>query len=174
VTTALALSALAFFDCLLAGFRAAAGRDGRLDKRAYYVSAVARAGGWGLLLIGANALVAAALCFAAPDPTAAFGSLVSAGRLLVGLYGAFAAAVLAAFALYLAPVADLRVLANVLVFGPLTLARSWVIAGGLLYVALRVPDLRVAMMAASAGASTLAFEGFLRRRNPERSPGYAP
>jgi hypothetical protein len=30
------------------------------------------------------------------------------------------------------------------------------------------------MMAASAGASTLAFEGFLRRRNPERSPGYAP
>jgi hypothetical protein len=78
--------------------------------------------------------------------------------------------VLAAFALYLAPFDDVRVLANVLVFGPLTLARRWVIVAGLVYAVLRVPDVRVAVMACCAGTTMLSFEPLLRRRYPPILP----
>src|SRR5690606_19462285 len=46
LSVAAALGVLALVDCMLAGFRAAAGRDGRLRKARYYVGAVARAAAW--------------------------------------------------------------------------------------------------------------------------------
>ena len=75
---------------------------------------------------------------------------------------------LATFAIYFAPIGDFRVLTSVIVFGPLTLARPWIILGGLVAAAALVPDVRVVVVAVVAGTSMLSFEKLLARRYAER------
>ena len=69
---------------------------------------------------------------------------------------------------YFAPVGDFRVLTNVIVFGPLSLLRRLVMVGGLVAAVVRVPDVRVAVMALSAGIAMLAFEPLLERAYSEQ------
>ncbi len=55
MTIVTALATLVFFDALLAGFRAAAGRNGRIAKSDYYRRAVARGAAAALLIVGGHA-----------------------------------------------------------------------------------------------------------------------
>jgi hypothetical protein len=168
VTTAILLAVLVLVDCTLAGFRAAAGRDGRLEKRDYYGREVLRAAGFGALLLLAHVALAGALVATAADPSAAWAELVLAARLPVVVYGIFATTIFLAFGFYFAPIGDFRVLANVLVFGPLTLVRRPVIVLGMALAVLRVPSARVAVLAAVAAISMCLFEGLVGRRNTKR------
>jgi hypothetical protein len=79
------------------------------------------------------------------------------------VFGTFASAILLAFSFYFAPIGDFRALANVLVFGPLTLARPFVIVGGLAYAVYSTWDARVAIIAVVAGVSILSFESVVSR-----------
>jgi hypothetical protein len=160
---ALALAALAFVDCLLCGVRAAAGRNGLLDKRAYYRSATLRAALWGAAIVGGHVTLTALLCTTAPDPSAAWASFVEAGRLLVVVYGGFATAIFLAFGFYFAPIGDFRVLTSVLVFGPLTLSRRAVVVGTMLIAVGNVPEWRIALVAMSATISMCLVEGVFGR-----------
>jgi hypothetical protein len=89
--------------------------------------------------------------------------LLRAGAECVAVFGTFATATLVAIAFWLAPASALRLLPTLLVLGPLTLIRPWVIIGGLLYVVTRTPDPRVWVAATAAGASMLALEHVLGR-----------
>jgi hypothetical protein len=163
-----ALSTLALFDVLLSGFRAAAGRDGRIRKPPYYRAAVARAAVAAIVVVAVNAALVAALVATAPDPSAAWAGLLEAGRRGVRVFGLFATTVLIAILFWFAPVRELRIVPTLLVLGPMTLLRPLVIAGGLAYAASGAPEWRVWLAAFAAGVSMLGIEGVLGRGYAER------
>ncbi|MGN6107118.1 MAG: hypothetical protein ACTHU0_18570 [Kofleriaceae bacterium] len=164
----LLLAVLACFDVLLAGFRAAAGREGRLAKAAYFREAIARSAWFALAIVCANAVLAAGLVATAPDPGASWAAFVDAGTAAVCVLGAFATLTLAALLWWFSPSVEHRLLASILVLGPFTLARPLVIVGGLVAGSLATDEPRVWIVAATAGISMLAVERVLARRYADR------
>jgi hypothetical protein len=120
--------AFAVLDLTLAGFRAAAGRDGRIDKRAYYARAMLAGAGAGVVFSGVMGLVTWAALRRSPAPDALFAELVSIGERMAVVFGGFAALVLAALFVYAVARHEVRTLATVSILGPFTLARPWVVA----------------------------------------------
>jgi hypothetical protein len=171
MTIVTALATLVFFDALLTGFRAAAGRDGRIAKRDYFRRAVARGAVAALLIVVSHAALAAALVASAPDPDGAWRDLLRAGRDCVAVFGTFATLTSIALVFWLAPSSQLRLLPSLLVLGPLTLVRPLVIASGLAFAAVRTPTPRVCVMALAAAASMLALELLLGRPHVGRWRG---
>jgi hypothetical protein len=108
--------------------------------------------------VAALAAVGALLVLTAPDAATTWAVFTRAAARLVVLAGAYATLILAAFTLYLAPIGEARVLASVVVFGPLTLARRWMIVLSIAIAALPERDLRVMVMGLATGAAMLAFE----------------
>ncbi len=161
---AIALAVLAFTDCMLSGFRMAAGRNGSLDKRGYYLTAVGRAAAWGAMVVVTHTALTGLLCATASNPTATWSAFLEAGRILVVVYAVFATAIFVAFGFYFAPIGDFRVLTNVIVFGPLTLTRRAVVVGAMIFAVWRSPEWRVALVAASSTIAMTLFEPILGRR----------
>jgi hypothetical protein len=150
------LAVLVVIDCALAGFRAAAGRYGSLDKRRYYYRAVARGATAGVVLV--------ALFGVAVHLASAWTAGTAAATTLVWIYGTYATVVLVAFGFYFAPIGPYRVLTSVIVFGPLTLVRRSVIVAGLAVVVFGHHPMVVRGLAIAAGAALLAVEPWLGRR----------
>jgi hypothetical protein len=163
MTIVTALATLVFFDALLTGFRAAAGRNGRIAKSDYYRRALTRGAVAALLVVGAHSALAAALVAAAPDPAGAWRDFLRAGRDCVAVFGTFATLTSVAIAFWFAPSRELRLVPTLLVLGPLTLVRPLVIVSGLAFAAARTPTPRVYVMALAAAASMLALESLLGR-----------
>jgi hypothetical protein len=168
VTTAIAVAVLALFDALLAGIRCALGRDGAIDKRPYLRRAFVTAVASGVVVVAANVALVAILVATAPDPHASWAAFERAGTTCIYVFGAFATVTLAALLFWVSPDPDYRVLATVIVLGPLTLVRPVVIAGGLALAIAGSSDPRVWIAAVVAGASMLAFEHFLGRAHATR------
>lgn len=174
MSVAIIIASLAALDIMMCGFRAAAGRDGRIDKRGYYRAAYARAAAFAVGVIALCSFVAWLLVETAPDPELAWHRLVHAGTFAAVVFGGFAAVTLAALALWLAPIPEVRVLATVTVLGPLTLVRSLVIGGGLIGASIVSPHPRVWVMAGVGAIAILAAEpvlGFLIARSISRRRG---
>jgi hypothetical protein len=161
--TVVALSALALFDVLLSGTRAAAGRDGRIAKPPYYRAAGLRALAAGVLVIAANAALVAVLVATAPQPADAWPRMLQAGVRCVEVFGAFATATLIAILFWFAPVRELRIVPTLVVLGPLTLIRPLVVVGGLLYAVFDAVDWRVWLAGVAAGGSMIGIEFVLGR-----------
>jgi hypothetical protein len=161
MTIVAALATLVLFDALLAGFRAAAGRDGRIAKGDYYRRAIARGAAAGVAIVVAHAALAAVLVASAPDPAAAWRDFLAAGRDCVAVFGAFATLTIVAIAFWFAPSRELRLLPTLLVLGPLTLVRPLVIVSGLAFAAIRTPTPRVWIVTLAAAVSMLALEHLL-------------
>jgi hypothetical protein len=162
--TVLALAVLALFDVLLSGFRAAAGRDGRIAKAPYYRDAIGRSAVAGAGVIAGNAALVALLVGAASDPAGVWAALLQAGGRAVDVFAAFATLTLVAILFWFAPLRELRIVPTLLVLGPLTLVRPFVIAGGLVYAAIGARDWRVWLVAGAAGLSMLGIEILLGAR----------
>lgn len=168
MTIAIVLGILALFDALLAGFRAAAGRDGRIDKRSYFKIALERAAGGAIVLVAANALVVALLVAASSDRSATWAELQHAGAICVWIFGTFATLTLISLAFWLSPKPEYQLLSSIIVLGPLTLARPLVIVGGLAIAAASTGSGLVWLAAICAGASMLAFESLIGRWHARR------
>ena len=169
---ALLLALLVLTDCVLCGFRASAGREVRLDKWGLYRASALRGLRDGALVLLMSALLAAALVVGASDPADACEAMVHAGAVSTAIFAAYASAIFAAFAFFFTPIGDFRVLTNVLVFGPFTLARPYVIAVGLVAGVARVRALesawRVAVLALVAGTAMLFFQRWMDRPHVDR------
>ena len=129
MTVLLSLYVLALLDYGFAGFRVAAGRDGRIVKRDYYRVAILRGLGLGALwlCVGTGCVVFSASFFPGGGE-----SLTSAGVVALWVYGAYATVVLLAFLPYLLGGLELRTLATVALLGPCTMLRLPVIIVGAL------------------------------------------
>jgi hypothetical protein len=139
---------LATLDAAFSGYRAAAGRNARIRKGAYYRRAVA-AGvlvgqGAALLLAGATIAVLAIR----PDRAAVLAAGTAALPRLLAVYLPDAGVVLAMLAVRQVPSVDVRSLSSVLVFGPAVALRPVVGVGGLGWALLAAPDLAVALLGA--------------------------
>lgn len=164
MSIAVLLAVLAVFDCALAGFRAAAGRLGLIDKGRYYRSAIAAGILGGVIIVAINVGLTAAIVATSPEPDATWHELVRAGTTCVWFFGALATATMAAMALWFSPTAEIQLLATVIVLGPFTLIRPLIIAAGLGVAAARAHDVRVGLVAVAAGVTMLGFEYVLGRR----------
>lgn len=158
------LATLVLLDGTLCGFRAAAGRNARIFLFPYYVASLRR----GALVSAATVLVflGAGLAVRATLGAPAWDSLLATADVLVKVYGVYATLVLMALLLYLSGSFDLGVLASVLVLGPFTLIRPYVIVGGALAAAWWVGTPVAAAFALVAAAVMSGFERLLSLGRP--------
>ena len=164
MSVVLLITVLAVMDGGLMGFRASAGRSGLLDKRVYYRRAIVRGMLSTFAIVVVHGVVALALAAASDDFRATLTSFVVAARPAASAFAGFTGVALLAFVLYFAPVGDFRVLANVVVLGPFTIARPWVIVCGCGYTAIASGDPSVALLSISAATSMLVAEHVFARR----------
>ncbi len=125
--TATVLCLMALVDGALAGFRAWAGRDGRVVKRnARLKSAVRGAtGAFAALILIATILIALLLA-----SSVAYEELVAAGNRMILVYAPFCLLVSLGFLGYFSASLEWQALSTVLVLGPATFVRPLVIVGG--------------------------------------------
>jgi len=121
------LALLAVLDAAFAAFRAAAGRDARIYKRAYYRRALALGAGSGAALVAVLAALTLAALHASGRPGALYAELLGIGARMLEVFSIYVLLVLAALALYATAKIELRILATVSVLGPFTLLRPLVV-----------------------------------------------
>ena len=171
VAVPVVLGVLALLDGCFSGFRAAAGRDARTDKRAYARAACAQGARCGL-----GVIVAMAVCSltAVAETPARYAEFVRAGERMLLVLMPYAVLVLGALLGYVRlRRTSLQTLMSTLVLGPFTLMRPLVVVVAVL-LGLAGPDLVVQAVTLLAGLLVLAVEPLLRRRPPPDVPITAP
>lgn len=122
------LALLAVVDAAFAGFRAAAGRNARIFKRAYYARSMLRGALSGALLVALLGGLTLLLLATSADSAQRYAELLTAGTRMLWVFVPYAALVLGALLVYLFSNHDLRAFATVAILGPFTLLRPWLIA----------------------------------------------
>jgi hypothetical protein len=158
------LVALALVDGVFAGFRAAAGRDGRIGKRDYYRGAMLCGALGASLVVALSAALSAVLVLTAADPGLIWRELLAMGARLVLVFGAFGALVALALVVYLASRHELRTLATVMILGPCTLARPWLVLGAAVWATALASAWQTAVLTWFSSALVLSLEFWLNRR----------
>ena len=131
--TLLVLYLLATLDGGLCGFRAFAGRSALIYKRMYYARAVLR-GAIAAQAASFLSLVVLLLTVVVSDHRAELrADLESAAGRMLWVFLPYAAAVVINLALRALPSTDIRASTSVMVLGPLTGARPFVMITGVLY-----------------------------------------
>lgn len=92
--TPLLLALLAIVDAAFAGFRAAAGRNARIFKFAYYRQSVLRGAWAGVVLVVALGVLTLLALVMVPSPHHQYAELVVVGTRMLGVLGAYAALVI--------------------------------------------------------------------------------
>jgi heme/copper-type cytochrome/quinol oxidase subunit 1 len=164
VAVPVVLVSIAVVDGVLAGFRAATGRNGRIRKHGYYIVAMRRGLAAGAAVLGCLALVLGAVLATAPDPATRYASLTRAGTTMLWVIGPFAAIVLASLLGYAVLPRRPATFLILLGLGPLTLIRPWVTVTAGLAAACTAPDLPTAGCAVLAATSVLAVEPWVHHR----------
>jgi len=161
---------LAVVDGGFAGFRAAAGRDGRIFKEAYYRAAIRRGLRYGLAVTALAGAAITVVALASPSPQARLAELMPGAQVMLAVLGGYATLVLLALGVWATAEADLRTLASVVILGPFTMIRPWVIAGAAAWAAHVAPSDISAAVALGAGAMQLTLEPLLNRQNVNPLP----
>jgi heme/copper-type cytochrome/quinol oxidase subunit 1 len=159
-----ALALIAVIDGVLAGFRAATGRNGRIRKRGYYIVAMRRGLAASAAVLGCLALVIGAVLATAHDPATRYTDLTRAGTTVLWVIGPFAAIVVASLVGYEVLPRRPATFLILLGLGPLTLIRPWVTVAAGLAAAWTAPNLPTAGCAILAATSVLAVEPWVHHR----------
>src|SRR5262249_41343378 len=122
-TSFVLLWTLSIVDGGFAGFRASAGRSGRVFKDAYYRAAIRGGMRAGVMLGLFVALVAAVVMLSSEWPRARVEELAGCTERLLMVLGGYATLVLIALGVWSTAEADVRTLASVIILGPFTLIR---------------------------------------------------
>jgi hypothetical protein len=125
---AAAVSLAAIVDLAFCGYRAAAGRNARIEKTRYYARALAAGAGTGALI--ALVLLIVTLSVDAIHPV--YTELTAIGARFLVVIAGYVALVGSALATYLLARHEVRTLATVAILGPFTLGRPVVIVGAAL------------------------------------------
>ncbi|MCA8945855.1 MAG: hypothetical protein KDB29_06495 [Planctomycetes bacterium] len=159
----LALFLLATLDAVFVGYRDATGRSGLVRKRSYYGRAMLRGGLVGQLPITAIAATVV-LCFLlAPDFQGLWRAFEVYGKTLICVFAPYSAVVLLAFIPRLTPSVDVRSMTNVVVFGPFTALRPFLIVGATLLAAWQSPRIETVVLTGVIVLSMLSLEPALNQ-----------
>ncbi|MGW4399840.1 oxidoreductase [Amycolatopsis nivea] len=170
VLVPLVLGALALVDTALAGFRAATGRNARIRKRPYYLTASRRGLASGAAGLGFLASLIVATLAASADPGARYAELAKAGTRMLQVLTPFAAVVVASLLAYwLLPMRG-STFVILIGLGPLTLARPAVVLAAAAWSVAPSDDWLAWTVALAAAAGVLAVEPLVHRRW-YRAPG---
>jgi hypothetical protein len=171
------LSFLAVLDAAFVGFRSAAGRDGRIDKRLLYLRAVGHGALAGAGLVAALAALTAVVLATAPSAAATYADLLIIGERMLHVIGVYTLLVLVALALYASPNLDVRVLSTVAVLGPFTILRPWIVVAATSWGLAAGAGARAAALTVTSSAAVLllarAIDGAharAARRRDEEAP----
>ncbi|MDH5294500.1 MAG: hypothetical protein OEW91_12525 [Acidimicrobiia bacterium] len=164
----IALVTLAIADAGVAGFRAAAGRNPLIDKRRYYRSAIRAGCSMGVTVMGVLSVFLVGVIWLCGDPAITYSEFTAAGRVMLLVYVPFAVLTGTMLAVLPAGGVQLRGLLTVLVFGPITLLRPFVIVGGALAACLSVRSAPVWIGCGLAVLATLLTEPVLGRSHRAR------
>ena len=119
--------AFAVLDLSFVGFRSAAGRNGLIAKRDYYIRAMLLGAGAGVVISAALGLVTFIVMSQMAQPFALFAEMVLIGRTMSVIFGAYAFLVVAALLVYGLSRHEVRTLSTVAILGPFTLLRPWIV-----------------------------------------------
>jgi hypothetical protein len=153
---AVLLGTLAIVDAGFCGFRDAAGRDRRIEKKPYYAHAIRRGMALGAVVLIPSA--AAIVLIARSSGLELWPDLLAAAGRMVAVYGAYATLVVGALGVYRVASGDLRTLATVAVLGPFTLIRPLVICAGGVWGAAAAAHGTTAVVCSLAAAAMIGFE----------------
>jgi hypothetical protein len=160
----LLLVSIAVVDAALAGFRAATGRNGRIFKRRYYLTAMVRGLAAGAAVLGCLAVVLGVTLVTALEPAARYLAFVRAGTAMLWVVGPFAALTLTTLAGYAMLPRRPATFLMIIGLGPLTLIRPWLTVAAGLAAAAAAGDLPTAACAILAAAGVLVVEPWVHRR----------
>lgn len=159
--TAALLLFLGVLDGCFSGFRAAAGRDGRTDKRAFAVSACVQGTKAGCVAMALLGLVLT-LALTAGVP---YSALVLGGHAMLAVFLPYASVVLLALVGWGSfRRLELQTLMSTLVLGPFTLVRPLLVLVGCVRAWSVTDDRAVGLLALLAGVLVLSVEPLLVRR----------
>lgn len=157
----IALAVLALVDAAFAGFRDAAGRNPRIRKLGYFRRALRRGLRAGAVSCATVAIVVVVLIARARAPAEVYAALAEAATLWLWPLGVYATLVLLALGVWLSAEPDIRVLASVIVLGPFTLVRPWLIAGSCVWVVTASGSVEAVLASIAAAAAQLTIEPWL-------------
>lgn len=153
------LCAMALVDGALSGFRSWAGRDGRVVKRQWRMRSSALGAVAAIIALVAIGLVAVVVMV---TTDADYAALDRAGTRMVWVFVPFCAAVALGFVGYFLATVEGQALSTVMVLGPATMARPFIILAGAVAAAWGSGP-AVAVVAFVAAAAMLAVEPILGR-----------
>lgn len=164
VSVPVMLAALALVDGALAGFRAATGRNARIDKRRYNLCAARRGLTAAVTWLLATSFVLCAGLVSARDAGRRYDALVDAGARMLEVLLPFAALVVLSLAAYwLLPMRE-STFVILVGLGPFTLARPIVVLTALVNALIGSGQWMVWVGAVLAASGVLAVEPWVHRR----------
>lgn len=170
VLVLLALLVLSMTDAVFCGYRDAAGRNPLIRKAAFYRRALRRGIGFGFANAALSAVLFAGLLMASRNPAALWADCAAAGVSLLWVLVPYATVVLVALGGWTAAEQDVRTLASVVLLGPLSLARPFVILGGAAVAIAARPSIPVVALAVTTAALQLSTGPLLARAWRGRDP----
>jgi hypothetical protein len=158
---------LILVDAACSAYRDAAGRDCRIDKRAYYRRAVGRGIIAGNVVVALSVMVIVLVGWLTVDKTSLRDDVADGARSACWAAVPYGAVVSSALLMRLVPSVDLRSILSVVLFAPLLFVRPAVTLAAVLYGFWRVPRWEVLLFGLTTAGLLLGVEaafGYLRRR----------
>lgn len=157
------LGLLALVDTAFAGFRAATGRNARISKRSYFLTAARRGLAGGAIGLGLLAVLIVVTLSRSADPGARYGELVHAGTRMLQVLAPFAVVVVVSLLAYwLLPMRE-STFVILVGLGPFTLIRPVIVLCATVWSVAGSSD-PLAWVVAMAAAGVLAVEPVVHRR----------
>jgi hypothetical protein len=155
---------LATIDSAFIGYREAAGRNALIEKRAYYRRALMRGALYGQVAVLIVGLITAAVLAASSDPRALFSEMELVGSRMLTVYIPYAVVILITFCVRALPSVDIRSITSVLIFGPFTFIRPFVVLVGALWGVMAAPHAIMVVMVSLLVVLMLGMGRLLGRR----------
>jgi len=130
---------LATVDSAFIGYREAAGRNALIDKSAYFRRALIRGALFGQLAVLIAGIVTAIALAASSDAATLFSKLESVGARMLTVYVPYALIILLTFCIRAVPSVDIRSITSVLIFGPFTFIRPFIVLAGAVWGVVAAP-----------------------------------
>lgn len=161
--TFLLLWLLATVDSAFIGYRDAAGRSALIEKRDYYRRAMIRGALFGQVAVAIVGVVVIVMLVLSPQPALLLASFETVAARMLTIYVPYALILIITFSIRAIRSVDVRSITSVLVFGPFTLLRPFVVLAGAAWSVLAAPTAHVLILIVLIVSLMLGMEYYLHR-----------